>query len=269
MRYLTTLTLVFSLLFSSLAQADLVLSAAPREDSAEGDKTYGPLAKQLSTVLGENIVYQHPTSWAEYSEKIRNDSYDILLDGPHLTSWRMKHTDYQPVARLPGYLAFKFVARKDDRHLNDLQSLRLVKVCAFATPNLTAVALLDRYRNELIAPTVVPIKGTMGDIYKGLMGGKCDAAVLRDQFYDKILTEDQRSQLKVIYHTRKFPNQGFSVSRRIDTKKQAQILKVLQGDPSIKPIIERFAKKAKHFVPSRKEEYDGASNLLEGVVWGW
>ncbi len=269
MRYLTTLTLAFALLFSSLAQADLIFSAAPREDSAEGNRTYGPLAKQLSVVLGEKVVYQHPASWAEYSEKIRNDSYDILLDGPHLTSWRMKHTDYQPIARLPGHLAFNFVVRKDNKEFNDLQSLRLAKVCAFTSPNLTAVALLDRYRNELIAPTIVPIKGSMGDIYQGLMDGKCNAAVLRDQFYDKILTEEQRGQLKVIYHSRKFPNQGFSVSRRVDAKKQAQIMKVLQGDPSIKPIIQRFAKKAKHFVPSNANEYDGASNLLEGVIWGW
>ncbi len=269
MRYLRTLTLPIALLFCSLAQADLILSAAPRENSAEGIRTYGPLAERLSAVLGEKVVYQHPTNWAEYSEKIRNDSYDILLDGPHLTSWRIKHTNHQPVARLPGHLAFKFVAHKDNRELNDLQSLRLVKICAFATPNLTAVVLLDRYRNELIAPTVVPIKGNMSNIYQGLMDGKCEAAVLRDQFYDKILTEEQRGQLKVIYHTRKFPNQGVSVSRRIDTQKHAQILKVLQEDTSIKPIIERFAKKAKHFVPSRPDEYDGASNLLEGVVWGW
>lgn len=269
MRYLSPLTLAFALLFSSLAQADLILSAAPREDSAEGNKTYGPLAKRLSEVLGEKVSYEHPKSWAEYSDKIRNDRYDILLDGPHLTSWRMKHTDHQPLARLPGHLAFKFVARKDNAELNDLRSLRLVKICAFATPNLTAVVLLDRYRNELIAPTVVPIKGNMGDIYQGLMAGKCDAAVLRDQFYDKILTEEQRAQLKVVDHTRKFPNQGFSVSRRIDKKQQDQISNVLQGDPSIKPIIKRFAKKATQFVPSKSEEYAHASNLLEGVVWGW
>lgn len=270
MLYLKTLTVTVGLFFCSLAQADLILSAAPREDRAGGIKTYGPLAERLSAVLGEKVVYEHPESWAEYSGKIRKDHYDILLDGPHLTSWRMKHIEHQPVARLPGHLAFKFAVRKDNRDFTDLKSLRLAKICAFTTPNLTAVVLLDRYRNELVAPTVVHIKGNMGDIYKALINGKCDAAVLRDQFYDKKLTKEQKAKLKIIYTSRKFPNQGVSASRRIDAKKREQIAKVLlDGDPSIKPIIDRFSKKSKHFVASHPSEYDGARHLLEGVVWGW
>ena len=269
MRFRYALTIAVFMFSSSLVHADLTLSAAPREDGAEGLRTYGPLAERLSAVLGQKVVYEHPKSWAEYSDKVRSDGYDILLDGPHLTSWRMKHTDHLPVARLPGYLAFKFVVRKDNKDFNNINELKWAKICAFATPNLTADVLLDRYRNEVTAPTVVPIKGSMNDIYQGLMDGKCNAAVLRDQFYDKILTPEEKEKLKIIYTTRKFPNQGISVSRRIDTDNRERIAKVLQGDPSIKPILDRFSKKAKQFIPSQVNEYDGANGLLEGVVWGW
>ncbi len=269
MRYLAAFTVAVTLLSSSLAHADLILSAAPREDRAEGFRTYGLLADRLSAVLGEKVVYEHPRSWAEYSDRIRSDSYDILLDGPHLTSWRIKHTDHQPVARLPGHLAFKIVVRKDNNHFNDIHTLRWAKICAFTTPNLTAVVLLDRYRNEATSPTVVPIKGSMTDVYQALMDRKCDAAVLRDQFYDKILNAEEKARLKVIHTTRKFPNQGVSASRRIDAVNRQRIAKVLMGDPSIQHIIDRFAKKAKRFIPAKVEEYDGASGLLEGVVWGW
>lgn len=269
MRFAATLITLMVLISSQLAYADLILSAAPREDRSEGISTYGPLAKRLSEVLGEKVIYEHPSSWAEYSSKIRNDSYDILLDGPHLISWRIKHTNFTPVARLPGYLKFNFVTLKENGHLKDGRSLQTAKVCAFATPNLTAVALLYRYATEAISPTVAPIQGDMHNIYQGLIEGKCDAAVLRDQFYNKKLTAEEKSRLKIIYTSNEFFNQGFSVGSRVNTQQRAQISRVLQEDASMKPILARFAKNAASFIPADSSDYGGSSNMLEGVVWGW
>ncbi len=269
MRFAATTITLMALLFSQFSYADLILSAAPREGQSEGISTYGPLAKRLSEVLGEKVIYEHPSSWAEYSSKLRSDSYDILMDGPHLISWRIKHTNFTPVARLPGYLKFNFVTLKENDQLVDVSSMQTAKVCAFATPNLTAGALLYRYATEAISPTVVPIKGHMHNIYQGLIEGKCDAAVLRDQFYDKKLTAEEKSRLKIIYTSHEFSNQGFSVGSRVNTEQRAQILRVLQEDSSIKPIIARFAKNASSFIPAKASDYQGSSNMLEGVVWGW
>lgn len=269
MRYLTALIAAVAMLSTTLAQAELILSAAPREDKNKGFSTYAPLAETLSAALGERVTYKHPSSWAEYSDNIRNDKYDILLDGPHLTSWRIKHTGFTPVARLPGLLSFKFVSLKSNKKFIDIASLQWAKVCAFATPNLTSVVLLDRYRNEVMAPKVVPIKGTMRDIFRGLLDNKCDAAVLRDQFYDKKLKAEEKATLNIIFQTREFPNQGISVSKRVSLEQQKLISEILQGDASIQPIIDRFAKNATQFVPSKLAEYKDARDLLEGVVWGW
>lgn len=93
--------------------------------------------------------------------------------------------------------------------------------------------------------------------------------MLREQFYNKLLNDEEKERLKIIYTTRESPNQGISVSRRIDAINREYIAKVLQGDPSIQPIIDRFAKKSMQFIPANVEEYEGASGLLEGVVWGW
>lgn len=269
MRYLNALVAIVLFFSTTLVHAELILSAAPRESLDEGQRTYGPLAERLSSVLGEKVVYKHPRSWAVYSNNIHKDKYDIILDGPHLTSWRIKHTGFKPVARLPGHLSFKFVTLKDNKQFTDIISLQWARVCAFATPNLTSVVLLDRYRNEVMAPKVVPIKGTMRDIFRGLLNEKCDAAVLRDQFYDKKLNVEEKKKLNILFQSRKFPNQGISVSNRVDLEQQKLIAQVLKGDPSIQPIINRFAKKASQFVPSKLDEYKGARNLLEGVVWGW
>lgn len=269
MRLQAAFVVAFALIYSSLTHAELVLSSAPRETTAEGQKMYGPLAERLSAALGEPVVYEHPLNWAEYSDKIRHDQYDILLDGPHLTSWRIKHIGHIPVARLPGYLEFKFVSIKGNKHFSDDRSIKHARVCVFATPNMTAVVLLDRYRNEVAVPKLVQMKGKMSNILDGLMNRKCDVAVLRDQFYDKKMSDEQRAQVKVIAESKKYPNQGISTSRRVTEAQRQKILEVMQNDPSIKPILARFARKAKGFIPSDINEYESASGMLEGVVWGW
>jgi len=270
MRSVVTLLFICTAFFSSTASADLILSAPPREHAAEGVKTYGNLAQRLSDVLGEKVVYEQPKSWAEYANKMRNDKYDIIFDGPHFAAWRIKNIGHKAVARLPGHLAFKIVAKKDDNNISDVKSLRAASVCAFASPNLTASTLLDQFRNEIIVPRIVAVQGSMGDIFKSLKDGACDAAVLRDQYYEKKLSEADRATLKVVYSSQKYPNQGVSVSSRMSDEKVLKVAKLLeQNEPSLLPITNRFAKKAKKFVPSKNSDYIGISRLLEGVVWGW
>lgn len=270
MKYFLSFGLLLTLFMSSSVTAELVFSAPPREQRGEGIKTYGALAERLSAVLGEKVIYQQPKGWPEYSQRLRNDEYDIVFDGPHFTSWRIKHIGHKTVARLPGHLAFYFVTKNDNQRLIDLESLRSASVCAFASPNLTSSVLLDLYRNEVAVPVVVGVRGGMSNIMQSLQEGKCEAAVLRDQYYHRALSDEQKSGLKILYKTRKFPNQGISVSNKFSPAQIDAITAVLQqGDPSLKPITDRFAKKAKQFVPSKEVDYDGISVMLEGVVWGW
>ena len=54
-----TVFLVFILSISN-AQAELILSAPPRESLKAGNELYGPLAEHLTQLLGEKVIYKHP-----------------------------------------------------------------------------------------------------------------------------------------------------------------------------------------------------------------
>ncbi|MFN2349405.1 MAG: PhnD/SsuA/transferrin family substrate-binding protein [Thioalkalivibrio sp.] len=64
------------------AQEELVLTSAPRESVQEGQALYEPLARRFGEALGRAVVYRHPGNWLAYQRDVKNDAYDIILDGP-------------------------------------------------------------------------------------------------------------------------------------------------------------------------------------------
>jgi ABC-type phosphate/phosphonate transport system substrate-binding protein len=251
-------------------QADLILTSPPRESKAAGIKLYGPLAEYLSNVLGEKVNYVHPKSWLHYQRDIRADRFDIVFDGPHFISWRIQRYHQIPVAKLPGKLGFYVVVREGDEKLQKLPDLVNIKLCAIAPPNLSSITILAHMNDPFRKPRLVTLKGGMKGIYQGLMQGKCRAAILRDQFYNKKLTDIDRAGLRIIYKTQPVSNQGISVSSRVsaqDVQKITDALTVV--NEGIKPVLQRFSKKADKMLPVEPGDYADQYLLLSGIISGW
>ncbi len=140
------------LLHCALANADLVLTAPPRESLANGEKQYGPLAAQLTQVLGEKVTYFHPKGWLYYQRDMRLDKYDIIFDGPHFISWREKQFNQIPVAKLPGTLSFMVFTKKSNTDINKLEDLYNTPMCGIAPPNLATLTVLAQYPNPVRQP---------------------------------------------------------------------------------------------------------------------
>ncbi|MFV2059020.1 MAG: PhnD/SsuA/transferrin family substrate-binding protein, partial [Thiohalomonadales bacterium] len=131
------LILIFS---SSIACAEIVLTAPPRETESAGKKDYEPIAQQLSELLGERVVYRHPDNWTDYAKDMRSGKYDIVFDGPHFAAWRIANVGHIPLARLSGYLQFYVIAYKDDNELTEMKDLLAKSFCGLASPNLGTMA---------------------------------------------------------------------------------------------------------------------------------
>lgn len=262
---------VFFFALPIVAKAELVFTAPPREKPNVGEQIYGPIAESLSQMLGEKVVYRHPRDWLSYSMKMRRGDYDLIFDGPQFASWRMTHIQHVPLVRLKGYLEF-FIITKKDSGVNDIQDLVAKKICGLASPNLATISMLREFKNPVRQPLFVETKGGMKGVFNKLKNGKCVAAVMRDGYFKNKLSDDVRSQYKIIWKSRRMPNQTITASKKIPQQLREQITASLtteKGATGASHLFKRFSKKSKQFIVSKDHEYDELNMLLEGVVWGW
>jgi len=257
---------------TSLVSADLILSAPPREKADAGQKLYGPLAARLSELLGEKVTYERPKSWLAYQHDMRKDKYDIVFDGPHFISWRIKNRSHVPVVKLPGSLQFVVVSKKDDDKVKSLDDLVGRKICGIPPPNLGTLTVYAAYVHPARQPVIAPIRGGFPKVMKSFEDGKCQGAVFRTKFYEKKLTDEQRAKTKILYTSPELPNQGISFSSRVKPSARKIVAEALtKGDhiPATKNILVRFGGKAKAFIPTSEKDYAEHYKLIEGVIFGW
>ncbi len=268
----SVLILLLGSLIHSLAQADIILSAPPRESAEAGAKLYEPLAKSLSKLLGEKVTYQHPSDWRSYQKRLQNDEYDIIFDGPHFAAWRMTRLHATPLVRLPGNLRFVLVVLTKDKAITKTNDLVGKPVCTLPSPNLGALTLYSMYPNPVIQPDFIPVKGGFKRVTKKLLGGECRGAIMRSSFYYKKLPAETRAQIKVLKESLPIINQGITVSRRVsrgDQQKMLHALTTQSANKAMRPILDRFAHKANAFVPARQAEYVGKNLLHDNMLYGW
>jgi ABC-type phosphate/phosphonate transport system substrate-binding protein len=262
---------VFVLNLYPIAYADLVFSAPPREKADAAEKLYGPIARKLSELLGEQVRYEYPKDWLSYSRRMRDGDFDLIFDGPQFASWRMAHIDHIPLVRIQGDLRFVVVVGKNSG-LTELSDLAAKKICALASPNLGTIAVLHEFDNPVQQPILVEARGGMKGIYKRLNEGQCDAAILRDSFFKNKSSKEIQNPYQVIWSSSAMPNQAITASKKIPLASREQIVSALSSDTgaaSALPLFKRFSGQSTHFIPASENEFEGLNDMLEGVVWGW
>lgn len=250
----------------------LILTSPPRETPQAGMELYAPLAEKISKITGRKVIYRHPGNWLRYQRDMRRDVFDIVFDGPHFASWRIKYYDHQPIAKLPGNLQFFLITLKNNETINTPRDLAAHKICVIPPPNLASLLLLARLDGPAREPIIKPSRN-MKDVYRGLLYRECDAAMMRDSFYSKKLTDTQRSELKIIYKSPRLPNQVITLGNKLTTEEKSRITDaILYGSAAeeSKSIIQRFSgKHIESFLPASDNEFREYSELLENVILGW
>ncbi|WP_455212243.1 phosphate/phosphite/phosphonate ABC transporter substrate-binding protein [Kaarinaea lacus] len=251
-------------------QADIVFTAPPRENPDTAKELYEPIAAKLSSILGENVIFEAPDGWADYAKNMRDGRYDIVFDGPHFAAWRLKNLNHVPVAALPGTLDFYIIARNDDDFIKTTRSLVGQKICAMPSPHLSTDLIYDLFPNPVLLPVIYEVKGGILQGYKAFKEGKCRATIIRAEQFHRLPEIDQKS-LKIVTKTRSLPNQTVTVSQRLQNNASqiAGFFTSQDGSLTAEKLLSRFSKNNKQFQSTNVNKYAGAEDILEGVVWGW
>jgi len=266
-----TIILFFLLVFlpsASFAKGEIIFTAPPRGPIAKETKMYKPVADYLSRVINKKIIYKFPGNWLTYQNDMQKGKYDLVFDGPHFVSWRIKRNNHAPLIKLPGKLAFSVFVSKKNEKVKNITSLRGRTVCALAPPFLGTLTLYSMFTNPTRQPLVVEVK-SFPATFKGVTSGKCQAGVLRDILFKRF--NKKKKPAREIYHSKGVPNQAITAGARISEKDKKIITDALLSDKGSKilgGINARFNKKNKPWLRASTKEYKGLHILLKDV-WGF
>lgn len=270
--WVSTLGAIFlgAMLMSEIVRADLILAAPPRESLERGAQVYAGLAELLSRRLGIKVAYERPADWAEYINNMRQGKYDVVFDGPHFASWRIKHLGHVPVVRFPSKLSFLVVGHDEIKKGHGLRSIVNGGLCALPSPNFGTVVVMSQFDNPDVQPDVYEVT-SWREAYNAYLAGHCGAAIMQVGFFNQ-LPPNERKELRVLYVSPAFPNQTVTVSNRVSYQQRESISAALldeEGSSVEHELFSQFNIVADHFELARNDEYIGLERFLEGTMWGW
>jgi ABC-type phosphate/phosphonate transport system substrate-binding protein len=204
----------------------LILSAPPRDTAEQGHRIFDPIADYLSQAIGRRVVYKHPGTWGGYQADMQAGVYDIVFDGPHFVSWRIKKLGHNVLVRIPGDFIYTAVVRKDNMMATELSQLPGHKICAHAPPNLGTLIMYDQFSNPARQPVVIVQEGYR-QIYNAVLKGECEVGMLPLYELTKFEKEKASPQTRIIFQTNAMPQQAFSAGPRVTPAEQAKITKAL------------------------------------------
>lgn len=264
--YLKSAFFAFSLLCLLPARAELILSSAPRDAKEKEEATYKPLTDFLTQALGQKVTFRHGDNFLVYQSEMRKGTYDIVFDGPHFVGWRMAKLNHVPLVKFPGKLVFVLAVKKDQDKINTLRDMAGRTICAFPSPNLATLTVLDEFDNPARQPLILE-SSSFPDSYKQMVAGKCAGAILQKKLFDDLDKEKQAA--KILFTSKPLPNQAFSAGLRVNAELRTKFVNALlspEGLVASEKMREAF--KVSKFEAASVEEYQGLGRLLRNE-WGF
>lgn len=252
---------------ASLTAEPLVLAAPPRDSAEEGQRRFGPVAEYLTDVLGRKVVYRHPTTWGGYQADMQRGAYDIVFDGPHFNGWRVAKLRHNVLVKLPGEFVYTAVVRKDSPAITQFKQLAGHRICAHAPPNLGTMIMYKEFDNPARQPVVIETDG-YDKIFRALLDGKCDAAMLPLKHVKKHDPNSER--VRIVFKNQPLPQQAVSAGPRLSTAEQAKVAEALLSPAAATPLakVREAYGLGKGFVAAKSDEYAGLGEYLKDI-WGY
>jgi ABC-type phosphate/phosphonate transport system substrate-binding protein len=245
----------------------LIFGTPPTQSYELTKKNYQPLADYLSKQIGQQVIVKPAKSFHEYTRKMKNSYYDIILDGPHFIKYRIEKMKHIVLVKQPGKLKFAIVVSSDN-DIKNYKELMNKRVCSPATPHLGTLTFLDLYSNPIRQPLLIPVQSFKHAI-ACVKDNKAVAAVVRDKFWFKKVKN--KKDLKVLYITKNdMPARGLSVNKiTVNDLTQHKIISALTSKKAKKLIKKALSTVGgTKFVKAKQAEYANLNELLS-MVWGF
>ena len=218
-----------------------VLVAAPRETAARGERDYGPVAAFLTKVLHHPVVYQHPNGWLTYELWIWKDHADIYFDGPQFVAWRLHYLHQTLGPRVPQTQDWRLYTWKGSSVKTLRGAATGATLCAPPVPNFGTLWVTGLFPNPSRQPYIRNMHGWK-KIFKAVTDHECTLGIgprLTLHYLDAA-----HKKITILRRSRHYPNQGFTVSRKLPESVRHAIVRALlspAGEKAMMRLRKRFS----------------------------
>ncbi len=228
--------------------------APPRETVAVGNLDYGTVAAFLTKVTGVHFVYKRPNNWLQYQSWVWKDGGDVYFDGPHFVAWRLHHQGATLGPRLPQAQNWRIFTWAGNPDIHSIRDVVGGIFCAPPPPNFGTLWAQTLFPNPARQPYILNTHG-WAKIFKQVESRHCEIGIAPKITLNTL--DPERTLTYIIKRGPVFPNQAFSLSRKLPSALRQKIITALlspAGERALMPLRKRFAA-GRRFVAGTPAQY--------------
>ena len=262
-----SLWLATALLVPQLASADetafvLLIQPLPREERTF--RSYQPLAQYIQTLTGRPCTIQIPPNFPSYWSVLHRNNYDIALDGPHFTDYRLNKFGFSAIAKIPDNASYSLITRDTARIVDPAQLIGR-RIASLGLLSGGSARLNAMFPNPARQPALIEVRSSEEAI-NFLLDKRVEAAFLPTTAVGQKV---QRGGLTVILTTEPMARLVLSASPRLKAEIKEKIrdglLQAHQTDAG-RTMLQGIG--LERFEPVTPESFANQRNVLKSY-WGY
>lgn len=252
----------FALLPVRAAAADIRFVVQPILDVEATRKAYQPLADYIAQATGKSVELVTTYDFAEYWQRMkRGKEFNLVLDGPFYTDFRIKEQGHVPLVKVPGVVSYSLVTKSGEAIL-DPSELIGKKIATIIPPAPGGLLMQKWFPHPSRQPYIMPAKSSEQALDM-LLKGQVMAAMIPTPLAAQAM--GQGKEIATVATSPQTPHITLSAGPDIDAATRGKIVKALL-DANKNPKGQEMLKKigfAEGFEPTSPDVYRGYSDYLK------
>ena len=182
----------------------------------------------------------------------------FMLDGAHLTDYRVQRKNYKVLAKFPDTVTFTVVT-SEENFVFEMEELISKKIASMASPGMGAVRLNNMFPNPVRLPFYIEASDSV-DAVQRVLDGSVDAAIIPSPLVGNY------ENLNSVVSTEPTPHMALSSSPDVPDEVTLAVKQALLNainTPAGRKMLEEM--NIEYFEDADAEMYAGYAKLLEGM----
>lgn len=260
-----TLTLAVMLTATAAQGADINFAVQPIIDREATKKAYQPLADYIAKASHKSVELKTSYDYADFWLAMKGGKqYNLVLDAPFYTDWRIKNQGYVPLVKVPGMVSYSLVSLSGSGILepNELVGKRIASLIPPAPGGLVMARMFPIATRQ---PYIIPVRSSEQALNL-LLARKAEAAMVPTPLAAQAM--GQGKEIATVATSDQTPHITLSAAPSIDAATRDKIKQALldaDKTPAGQAMLKHIGFEG--FEPAPVEAYDGFVKYLD-QDWG-